>query len=422
MLASLHQLYTLRQSSTTLDFWTYLQRYSKGAAQYLQQRTGRRIELVIKRQDIRAIGVLEYNQTAPTVQEQDRGIDRFVVEFTYTLQFARPDVLRLAFPVTICNKPVPAQMVRQDDRDALDALCGVFQERSVTGYLRVIGQRPPVVRRPTYDDFRPPQQPVAAAGFQEFFTAALYLDDAPTTTIDLLALGDGMRLHETTVTLMKQHGAAIFDTTGLLNVALYCNGLPVDRSCLSIDANLVVTLAMRNQTRRYHLVLSEATNLKSLAGEWYDTLIAYRTFFPITVIRNLQLLISRQYCYIDEHNELLRLINHEIRQLTIDAQIRTLIAGGHLTHYAYSYATTAEQFADYLMQHRSPVTHRLVYDEYVRLCIETGLLNEGQLATGYLRTTGGYPFLSGNLRGTTSTFNLPLRVVSATVDIATTPT
>lgn len=416
MFNSLFEIYQLRQESVGMDFWNYLKRYSKGAAQYIQQRTGSQIELVIKRQDIRAMGVLDYTQNAPTVQEQDRGIDRFVVDFTYTIQFARPDVLRLKFPVTVCNKPVPEFLVRKNTADELYFLRGQFQEHSIGGYLRTLtNPSSVVVRMPPYDDFRPPSQPAIAAGFTEFFTAALYLDDTATTTIDLLNLGGNIKLHNTAIELMQLQGSEIFGTTGLFNITIYCNGIPVDISCLSIDTNLVVTLAIQNRLRRYHLVLSEATALRSLDVKWYPTFIAHRTFFPITLIKNLQMFINKHYLYIDSHNEVLRLVNRMIQTMNINNQIQILITAGHLNHYAYSYATTAEQFVEYIINKHSPVSHKSVYDEYIKLCIITNLIVESQLSTGNLRSPKGHPMLPVNLRGVTSTFNLPLRIVDSVI-------
>ena len=217
---------------------------------------------------------------------------------------------------------------------------------------------------------------------------------------------------------MKLHGNDIFDTSGLFNVAIYCNGLPVDRSCLSIDANLVVTLAMSRQYRRYHLVLSEATDFRALDNKWYQTFIAHRTFFPVTVIRNMQRLVDRGLCYIDRNNILLLTVNQAIQQRIVDDQIAQLITAGHLTHYAYAYATTAEQLVEYLIQTISPVTQRPAYDAYVQLCLDAGLMIPAQLSTGIIRAPDGFPMLPFDLRGTISTFNLPLRVLTANVLIS----
>ena len=416
MLLCLEQIYQLRKASTPLDFWTYLQRGSRGAVQYLQQRTGNEIELVVKRQDLKAMGVLEYTQNAPSVMEQDRGIDRFVVDFNYTIQFARPDVLRLSFPVVICNQMVPHWMLPRPIESEFTKLSGSLQERSISSFLRMIQPKlPMVVRRPEYDDFRPPLQFATANGFTEFFDAVIILDDTPTTTIDLLNLGGGDALDATLVEIMKLHGSKIFDTTGLINIAVYCNGIPVDVSLLSIDANLVLTIAMSNKLRRYHLVLSEATDLRALDEQWFSTLIEYRTFFPITIIKNLQRLIDRKYCYIDRNNVLLQVINSSMRNFTIDTQIKSLITAGHVDHYAYLHTATPEQFAQYMMHRRSPVSHKLALEEYINLCILAGLLSEAQLATGYIRTCNGYPFLSANMRGMTANFNMPLRIIDSTI-------
>jgi hypothetical protein len=412
-------LYNLRAATVDLNFWEWLRVGSKGAIQYVQQRTGATIQLIVKRQDLRAIGVLEFNQTAPTVQEQDRGIDRFVVEFVYTIQFARPDVLRLQFPVVVANQPVSANLIRGFVGDSIEVIGAALQESSLSSYLCTLSEPPLIlVRRPVYDDFIPPNPPILSAGFKPFFQAAVYLDATPTTTIDLLNLGRDLALEPTVVTIMKEQGNEIFGTTGLFNVAVYCNNLLVDPAQLTIDANLVVTMAMQDRLKRYHLVLSEASDFKELDGKWYPTLIAYRTFFPITIVRNLQFLVDQQIFFVDPTNIILLLVNTMIRQLTIDAQIKALIDAGHLTWYAYFYTATAEQFVDYLIETTSPVTGQAVYDIFVASCIAAGLIFESQLPTGTLLTAKGYPLLPSSLRAPYAFFNVPLRIMLAKVIIA----
>ena len=419
MFISLNQIYQLRQPTITyVDLWEYLTICSRGRVQYLKQRSGDDIQLIIKRQDLRAIGVLEYTGTAPTVEEQDRGIDRFVVDFNYTVQFARPDVLRLSFPVVVCNKLVPPWMVPRKIEGEHNSFSGILQEKALTGYyLRNIASHTQIlIRRPIYDDFIPENcSPIVSAKFSQFFNAVVLLDDGDTTTIDLLNLGDNTKLHDTVVEIMKLHGNDIFGSKGIINLSVYCNDTPVDNSLLSIDENLVLTISMKNKLKRYHLVLSEATELSNLDTKWFDTLIANRTFFPITVVRNLQLLIDKKYCYIDRHNLVLNLVNQKIRNASIDSQIQTLITQGHLNTYVYSYTSTPEQFLDYLMHHRSPISDKLVYDEYVDLCIKSGLLLKSELSSGYIRTYNGYPFLPSSSRDVIPRFNTPLRIIDFTV-------
>ena len=416
----LYQVYFLRKDYFNMDFSTYLKRTTRGAAQYLKQRTGDKFELVIKRQHLKAMGVLEYSQSSPGIEEQDRGVNRFIVDFSYTIQFARPDALRLSFPVVICNKMIPHWMLSPRDRSGSANIPGIFQEKVITRYLKETRSvPPPVVRFPEYDDFTIPLQHVIRYGFRAFFCAAVLLDDEFPTKIDLLNLGE-VKLHAKVVEIMKLQGIEVFSTNGLINMAVYCNDMPVNQSLLSIDENLVISVAMSDKTRRYHLVISEATDLHVVDVKWFKTLIEYRTFFPITIVRNLQLLIDKKYCYIDNSNAVLQRIDSDIRTLKIDSRIEQLITDGHLTHYAYSHATTAEQFCQYLIEERSPVTGGPVYDVYVEMCISLGLFTENQLTTGYIIQTDGLPFLSSSLNGKTGTYNTPLRIINATVRTTTT--
>lgn len=420
LLASLETLWNMRAAALKpMTFMQYLRRCSSTAIQYIQARTGDTKELVVKRQATQSQAVLEYNGTAPTIQEQDSSMDRFVVDFTYTLQFARPDVLRLYFPTVIDNQLVPYWLTRPQQISYYSEVYGVLQEKSITGYLRqTLSNIPVVLRLPEWDDFRPPVQPVIAAGFAEFFDAVLLLENTGPTTVDMLNLGTDMALHPTAVEIMKLHGQEIFQTTGLFNVSVYCNDIQVDPSLLTIDENLVVTVAMTNKSKRYHFVISEAQDIQYLDRSWIQTVIKYRTFFPITVIRNIQVLIKQRYCYIDPSNVLLGLINRLIQTSAIDTLISALITAGHAGPYTYSFATTAEQFANYMMDHKSPCSGRLLYDEFVSFCEQAGLITSQELASGYIRGVNGYPFLPNNVRGSVGRyFNLPLRIENVTIKV-----
>lgn len=419
--ASLRQTFELRKVGlANPDFNSYLVSNSNNAIQFIQQRTGNKTELVVKRQDIQVYGVLEYNQQAPGVQEIENSMDRFTVDFTYTIQFARPDVLRLYFPVVIENQMVPTWMLRVQQENYLALVYGFFQERGFTSYLRSqLTNIKPTIRMPCYDDFRPPLQPVVACKFEEIFDSVLLLEPQGTpTTVDLNNLGVDISLNPIVLDIIALQGNEIFQTKGIFNITVYCNEIPVSNSLLSIDENLVVTINMSNPSKRYHFVLSEATDLKYLDKKWIPTLIKYRTFFPITIIRNFQYLQSIGYCYLDTSNALINLIQTSSKNFTLDNQISTLIEEGHLTHYAYSHTVTPEQFASYLMDTISPVTNTPAWNAYANLSVKQGLITSDQLGTGYVKTKEGYPFLPQDIRGTVGiSFNMPFRVQQTTINI-----
>jgi len=67
------------------------------------------------------------------------------------------------------------------------------------------------------------------------------------------------------------------------------------------------------------------------------------------------------------------------------------------------------------MEVRSPISGRLLFDEFVAQLVHQKLIDESDLPTGYYRTPSGWPVLSdhGGINGV----NTPLRVLSTTIAV-----
>ena len=415
MVTALYQIWKLRTSiNTTVPFIEYLKRGTRRAVSYLISKDLTQTEIVIKKSGLNALGVLEFNQARPEVITKEKYPDLFTVDFVYTIQFGRPDNLRFYFPCVVENQLVPSFMIHNPPVSYVSKMVGLFQQHSLYSVLHILDKKSifPIVF-PEYDDWSVPASAISPEQYFTFFIAGVLLD-TPTTTIDLTDLGD-IKINDIALDIMKREGIDIFETSSIFNVSVFANDIQVDPSLLSIDENLVVTLGMTDLCKRYHLVISEVVDFSILDPQYLQTIIEYRSFFPLTVIRNMQYLIDRKYCYIDSSNQLLRLIHRSIKNLTIDAQIAQLVAAGHATETLYMYASTAEQFADYLMHNSSLDTNRLLFDEYVDLCVSLNLITEAQLPTGYIRNRRGYPLL-GNTGGSGG-FNTPLRILNTVVTL-----
>jgi hypothetical protein len=428
----IYQIYSMRTSfNSTVNFNSYLIEGTRGlynqlvAKDFVPNGQGgitAMAEAVIKKSSTKALGLLEFTQTRPEVQYENRQPDRFVVNFSYALQFSRPDALRCIFPVVVENKLVPNFMVAVAPTQNTPNLIGLFQEKGLYGAFRELSPATPVVLKfPYYDDWNIPNfNMIDRKYYFPFFIANFTLDTnedgsiASSTLIDLQALGTAT-IHPTAIAIMILHGSDLLLNTGLFNVSVFVNDIQLDPSLLSIDDTLKLTINYSNPIKRYHLVIYENTKLDNLNPKWLDVIIGNRSFFPMTVIRNLQMFINKKIFYIDNSNKLLLFIKKSIMNKSIFDQITTLITNGHTAEWAYFYTRTESQFADFLMNYYSLNTGKFLYDEYVAQLIAAGNITKGDLSTGYIRTKNGFPIL-GDV-GRSHGFNIPLRVFQTNINV-----
>jgi hypothetical protein len=293
---------------------------------------------------------------------------------------------------------------------------GVSQDLGYQAFLDSTRTLPiPILRYPSYNDFVPSCPSITRAKFQPILIAGFPLDDGPETIIDLVDYPDNMRINPILKEIMLAHGRYLFTTDGLVNVSVYVNDVRLDKDFLSIDENLHLTVAVKNKLKRYNVVISEATDLRQISPQFLQLLIKYRSFYPLTILRNIETLIKSGFFKIDGSNGYLLFIMKMFQLGLIDGQVADLILLGHITASAYGYMQTVEQFADYLLTTQSLISPDMMSDVYIEYCISKGLISNTEVSFRNLLTKYGYPVLTQNRTISGGAINLPLRIFRTTI-------
>jgi len=291
LIQDLYSIYKLKYPDKSVQFMDYLKTQSAGAIAYLHNPNLDHIELVVKRAQLSALGVMEYNQNKPEAEQIAQVSNRFHVNFTYTIQFARPDKLTFYAPVVVNNQLIPERLIPTGESTFHPALTGVFPDIPVTLTLQEYYKYSKhVIRFPDYDDFNPKRCPAVTYGFQHFLVLGFLLDEAPTTKINLPTDIYPLKFHPIAQEIMQYHGRDIFGTNGLFNITVFANDVQVEPGLVTIDENLVIEVAMESLDKRYHLVLSEATDLNNVDPKYWDLLKKYPDFFGTQILRNIRYL------------------------------------------------------------------------------------------------------------------------------------
>ena len=368
-------------------------------------------ELVVRRQQLSCKGLLEFEQESPEVEYVNNKPDRFVLNFTYDMQFTRPETLRLYYPVVVNNQLVPEELVPDNPRTWLDELEGNFATRALH-YLfhNTKIKEYPTIRTPVYDDFSPPRR-TGAINFRPLFIGAVTLDGIE-THIDLNDLGD-LHINPIILEIIRLHGDDIFRYSGIFNITFFVNGVPLSSDGLSFENDRII-LRETNRAKRYHLVIYEATNITHLDQKWVRVMMNYRWFFPITIMRHIDYFVQQNFLSITPDHGLLRRIDRWMYLGKLDAYIKVMIKKGHATPYIYQFTMTPTQFGDYITNTPSKKDPRFsLYDVFIEIGLEAGDIKEYDIPNRYLRTRNGYPILP-NKSGFWG-FNAPLRILRGTI-------
>lgn len=294
LIYALYSIYKLKHPDKDVPFMTYLKDHSSQSVSYLHNPNLPHIELVIKRAQLSALGIMEFSQTKPEAEMNEQVANRFHVNFTYSLQFARPDNLKLYFPVVVSNQLIPERLIPAGETSFHPALVGVHPDIPVTLTLQEYYKHSKyVIRYPDYDDFDPPRCPAVTFGFQHFLVMGFLLDDGDTTVIDLDTDLTPYKLHPITKEILQFHGRDIFTTNGLFNITVFANDVQIDPALITITDDLKVIVEMTNPIKRYHLVLFEAMDLNHVDPRYWTLLEKYPDYFGIQILKNLRDLIKK---------------------------------------------------------------------------------------------------------------------------------
>lgn len=412
----------VRRTSFTGDLQAYLAAYSTVAWHQEIRKldlglTQAETQLTVERQQLRCQALLEFSQDGPEVDRVGGFANSYGFEFTYKVQFGRPNMLQLVVPCAVENTPLPRELFPNHPLNAVDFLQNRLQQASFQQVLLEITNLPPVglIRLPQYDDFTPQGGMLQNAGYQSFISAAFTLD-VPGPTVIAFEQLDCYTLHPTVVAIIQLHTAEeLVGYQGLYNLTVFADDLPLDGSLVTVDTQaLTVSVAATVLARSYRLVLSEAGNLQWVLPKWYPTLLQYRFFFPLLIARNMNVLLKNNAVQIVADPSLVGLVHKLMVQNLLDPILATWITQHETGVDIYSYTQSAWQFAEYIAVTQAWTSRdKSLYDLLVSACLTANYITTETIPTRSLRTPVGYPYGPG--QGGFRAFNLPLRIFNVNI-------
>lgn len=444
LLKTLADVHHMRRSYTgTLP--DYLSQYGKQRFQEEVRRTDIGLpnpvtQLVIKRQQLGCPGLLEFDQKEPDVEYDAKLPSEYIVRFTYKVQFGRPDCLEMYLPTVIENAMVsPDYFTRTSQTIALD-LSGQLINGNFTAVARTLQEERKnysLARIPAWDDFNPPYGGfLRNLKYTPMVIAAFTMDEGKLETGIPLTDMSGISFHPILNTILsRMSGTDLFTYQGILNVTVYVNNSVLDISNLRFDPQtLTVYIKNIGTNVRYHIVVSEASDLQYVHPKWYTTLMEFRWFFPLQILKSIDILIGCKLYAVTTSPDVIPLVNGLMRNGRAKLILADMVKNGDTNNWVYQYMTTAMFFCDYLTNTKSmllgqtPPTNtstdaaksnyagRNLMAAFIESGKRLGFINKSYYTAGYLRTPKGYPY--GPNQGGFNGFVTPLRVFDAKFTIS----
>jgi hypothetical protein len=398
-------------------------------------------ELMVQVQQLNCLAQMTMDQEEPEVKRVDQVPDSYTINFEFTLQFGRPNLIAVHTPISVDNTLLPYNLFENNIIEShynpnvsgqyQDLLVGEFAKRTYGNFNNAHA----ITRLPSYDTWLVSDQYYQNYKYRPLIIAHFTLD-GPITTIGISQLDDVV-LHPIVVDILKQTRESIFNFGGLFNIAVYADDLRLDSNLLSLDENLNLSITSNRMDKSYHLVISETTDIQKISPEWNDILIKYRYFFPMTIERNINHLIKQKYFYIDYDNSLLTAIGMLSKTGRLKSVLKALVDNGEVTNEIYQYTQNPSQLADYMSYTKSirddytvpvgtdnvsvliqqfystyaSVEGRSLVIAFLEECLKHNYININNLPDKYLKpNTQVFPFYNGD--GGYYGFNTPLRVLS----------
>ena len=395
-------------------------------------------QLMIRRRQLFCQAKISCDVTGPQENRVGNAIDSYHIPLTLQIQFGRPFQLIGTMPIVIDNQFVDGsvftipQVTENKNINATltsEKLRGYFT-RNFPGFR--IDNAMMVI--PPWDDQTFMDPHMESMFFVPFFQIAFTVD-GPTTQVDLKNV-NGVGMHPVVKDIILAQKADIFGFEGLFNIRVFVDGLPMDNADLTLSDDLVLSIPSFGTHKRYHIVISEATKLTYLNPQYYEYLMKYRYFFPMTIVKNMAFMVQQGFFTIQSGNFLIATVRDLMITQVLYDYIAEWISLGITSEEVCQYCATPAQFADYMTntyshnQDAVPVkgsatgiaqaktylaglsvgNPKSLYNAFIATAIARGDLSPDKLPAPYLTTGRGYPYTTD----TDSYYGIttPLRIIN----------
>lgn len=278
-IALVYTLYKLKRFNKPNSFRTWLEMCSGNNTQFAINRVATKEELVTKRILIDSLYMVDYQDNKPNEIVINRSPTQYDFNFTIHLQFSRPDLIIMDYPIVLDNRLLPGELIPDHlhRNEPIPNLIGPYPDNITNEYVDKYDHgrtKPVMIKFPDYDDWEIPTDCYLYTNnrYRPWFSCIFTMDeDSEYTELPIGGLLDeelGYQLHPMVKDILKMQGKLSFDDNSLFNITIFNDDIPVEKTYLQIDENLTIKVKCVDPAKTRRLVISELLNFKYLGPEF----------------------------------------------------------------------------------------------------------------------------------------------------------
>lgn len=325
LLLLLHTIYKMQDDvASEMTFKEYLTIGSNNAISALvnRSRPSGDVELVIQKTNSKVIGRLEYDGDKHETEDFNKVSNRYVIDFSYFIQYSRPVFLRTSYPIMVYNKLIDKPLIAKHPANmSIGEGPQFFQDKSLNRYFlqqnnaRIdLGASYPLIRYPFYDDW---QRSITMykdvnQKYQPIFIGLMSVTINPDNTLTLSVDLDNEvfpLLNDKAVDEIKYAIAAfefdedaystrqdIFRRLGIFDIEVFSNDTIIDFRRLSLDANYVLTISgIKDITKLYRLVISQIKDIRILNRTYIYYILEHPDYYKDFIACHMTYLVENKF-------------------------------------------------------------------------------------------------------------------------------
>lgn len=325
LLKLLYDIYKMQDDVTAqMTFKDYLTIGSNGAISALinRDRLNGDVEIVIQKTNSKVIGRLEYDGDKHDTEDFNKVSNRYVIDFSYFIQYPRPVFLRTAYPIMVYNKLIKNPLLgKQPSNMSLGEGPQFFQEKSINRYFLEMSNAKirldhsyPLVRYPYYDDWQrsPTMYCDINQKYQPIFIGLLSVtintDNTLTLSVDLLnevfSLLSEKAVDEIKYTFQNfeldeyAHSTKndVFRRLGIFDIEIFSNDTIIDFNRITVDENYVLTVSdIKDITKLYRIVISQIRDIRILNRDYIYAILERPDYYKDFLAFHMTYLVENKY-------------------------------------------------------------------------------------------------------------------------------
>ncbi len=325
----LYRMYHMQDDiSSAMTFQQYLSTGSNSAITMLVNRdrladgSG---ELIIQREHTRVLGRMDYAGDKHSTEDVNKVSNRYVIEFAYTFQFAKPMMLRMSYPIMVNNKQVPGVFTGRQTSMRYGEGKQVYPNRSINDYLFAKNRAQidldlayPHVQYPHYDDWSrsPAMYHDIITKYQTLFTGLMTINTEPENSLsvdlanEVFPMLDPLAVEEIkrVIPVMNLDPEIstfgdMFRRSGIFDIAVFSNDTLISFNDLSLSSDggfasglwVLTVNAPLSKSKLYRVVISQIREIRILNREYIYYMLDHPEYYKAFIAFHMDYLCENKY-------------------------------------------------------------------------------------------------------------------------------